>query len=164
MFTIFAVLFQKAFEFGGEVNIAVTGAGFRLLNDDFFACELDDIAADMNGTLIVVDVAPFQTTALAAPHPRCNEQFEICFIFDAFIGQPDEDGITFQELAVRLNYNDPSGAEKAYKNALRKLKANLYSGAYGQWLAIRKAIDRAKAEADSGNYATPQTTWTDEKK
>ena len=80
------------------------------------------------------------------------------------VGQPDEEGMTFQELAIRLNYNDPSGAEKAYKNALRKLKTNLYSGAYGQWLAIRKVIDRAKAEADSGSYATPQTTWTDEKK
>ena len=80
------------------------------------------------------------------------------------IGKPDEKEMTFQELAIRLNYNDPSGAEKAYKNALRKLKANLYSGAYGQWLAIRKAIDRAKAEADSGSYAVPQTTWTDEKK
>lgn len=80
------------------------------------------------------------------------------------IRQLDEKGMTFQDLAVRLNYNDPSGAEKAYKNALRKLKANLYSGAYGRWLAIRKAIDRAKAEADSGSYATPQTTWTDEKK
>ena len=53
---------------------------------------------------------------------------------------------------------------KGNKNALRKLKANLYSGAYGRWLAIRKAIDRAKAEADSGSYTTPQTTWTDEKK
>ena len=80
------------------------------------------------------------------------------------IGKPDEKEMTFQELAIRLNYNDPSGAEKAYKNALRKLKANLYSGAYGRWLAIRKAIDRAKAEADSGSYATPQTTWTGEKK
>ena len=79
------------------------------------------------------------------------------------IGQPEE-GMTFQELAIRLNYNDPSGAEKAYKNTLRKLKAELYSGAYGQWLTIRKAIDRAKAEADSGSYATPQTTWTGEKK
>ena len=38
------------------------------------------------------------------------------------IGQPDEVGMTFQELAVRLNYNGPSGAEKAYKAALRKLK------------------------------------------
>lgn len=37
------------------------------------------------------------------------------------IGQRD-DGMTFQELAIRLNYNGPSGAEKAYKAALRKLK------------------------------------------
>ena len=38
------------------------------------------------------------------------------------IGQPDEVGMTFQELVIWLNYNGPSGAEKAYKTALRKLK------------------------------------------
>ena len=36
------------------------------------------------------------------------------------IGQPEEQGMTFQELAIRLNYNGPSGAEKAYKNASGK--------------------------------------------
>ncbi len=41
------------------------------------------------------------------------------------IGQPDEAGMTFQELAIYLNYNGPSGAEKAYKSALRKLKKEL---------------------------------------
>ena len=35
---------------------------------------------------------------------------------------PEEKGLSFQELAVRLNYNGPSGAEKAYKSAIRKLK------------------------------------------
>lgn len=81
------------------------------------------------------------------------------------IGQPDDKGMTFQELAIRLNYNGPSGAEKAYKAALRKLKKNLYAGAYGQWLSAQKAIRKARAEAetDSGNYASPQTTWLDEK-
>lgn len=81
------------------------------------------------------------------------------------IGQPDDTGMTFQELAIRLNYNGPSGAEKAYKNALRKLKKDLYAGAYGQWLSAQKAIRKAIAEAetDSGNYAAPQTTWLDEK-
>ena len=44
------------------------------------------------------------------------------------IGQPDEVGMTFQELAIYLNYNGPSGAEKAYKAALRKLKRDLYGG------------------------------------
>ena len=81
------------------------------------------------------------------------------------IGQPDEVGMTFQELAIRLNYNGPSGAEKAYKAALRKLKKDLYGGAYGRWLAAQKAINkaRAEAEADPGHYTTPQTTWLDEK-
>lgn len=81
------------------------------------------------------------------------------------IGQPDEEGTTFQELAIRLNYNGPSGAEKAYKSALRKLKKELHSGAYGQWLSMQKAINKARAEAetDHGYYMPPQTTWIDEK-
>ena len=81
------------------------------------------------------------------------------------IGQPDEIGMTFQELAIYLNYNGPSGAEKAYKSAFRKLKKELYSSSYGQWLSIQKAINkaRAEAEADLGYYMPPQTTWIDEK-
>lgn len=77
------------------------------------------------------------------------------------IGQPEEQGMTFQELAVRLNYNGPSGAEKAYKTALRKLKKDLYGGAYGRWLSAQKAICAAIAEAemDAGYYTTPQRTW-----
>ena len=81
------------------------------------------------------------------------------------IGQPDEVGMTFQELAIYLNYNGPSGAEKAYKAALRKLKKDLYGGAYGRWLSAQKAIRAAKAEAGqaAGHHATPQTTWWKEK-
>ena len=80
------------------------------------------------------------------------------------IGQPDETGMTFQELAIRLNYNGPSGAEKAYKAALRKLKKDLYGGAYGRWLSAQKAIRAAKAEAeqDAGQHTTPQRTWWEE--
>lgn len=79
------------------------------------------------------------------------------------IGQPDEVGLTFQELAIRLNYNGPSGAEKAYKAALRKLKRDLYSGSYGRWLSAQKAIRAAEAEQDTGHDATPQRTWWEEK-
>ena len=81
------------------------------------------------------------------------------------IGQPDDREMTFQELAIRLNYNGPSGAEKAYKAALRKLKKDLYGGAYGRWLAAQKAIRAAKAEAeqDAGYYTTPQRTWWGER-
>ena len=81
------------------------------------------------------------------------------------IGQPDEVGMTFQELAIYLNYNGPSGAEKAYKAALRKLKKDLYGGAYSRWLSAQKAIRAAKAEAEqeTGQRTTPQRTWLDEK-
>ena len=81
------------------------------------------------------------------------------------IGQPDEVGMAFQELAIYLNYNGPSGAEKAYKAALRKLKRDLYGGAYGRWLSAQKAIRAAKAEAeqDAGYDATPQRTWWEDK-
>ena len=81
------------------------------------------------------------------------------------IGQPDEVGMTFQKLAIYLNYNGPSGAEKAYKAALRKLKKDLYGGAYGRWLSAQKAIRAAKAEAEqeTGQRTTPQRTWLDEK-
>ena len=77
------------------------------------------------------------------------------------IGQQDDNRMTFQELAIRLNYNGPSGAEKAYKAALRKLKKDLYGGAYGQWLSIQKAFRTAKAEAgkDTWQYAPPQRAW-----
>ncbi len=81
------------------------------------------------------------------------------------IGQPDEVGMTFQELVIRFNYNGPSGVEKAYKAALRKLKRDLYGGAYSRWLSTQKVIRAAKAEAeqDAGQYTTPQRTWWEEK-
>lgn len=81
------------------------------------------------------------------------------------IGQPNEQSMTFQELAIRLNYNGPSGAEKAYKAAIRKLRKQLNGGTYSQWLSIQKAIlkARAEAEADSGYYVPPQITWLNKK-
>ena len=78
------------------------------------------------------------------------------------IGQPNEQGMTFQELAIRLNYNGPSGAEKAYKNAIRKLRKQLNGGAYGHWLSIQKAIQAARREASREiGYRSPQSTWLD---
>ena len=63
------------------------------------------------------------------------------------IGAPNGQDMTFQELAIRLNYNGPSGAEKAYKSAIRKLRKQLNSGAYGRWRAVQKAIQDAPREA-----------------
>ena len=79
------------------------------------------------------------------------------------IGQLNEQGMTFQELAVRLSCSSPGGAEKAYKCAIRKLGKQLNGGTYGQWRFIQKAIHKAKVEADTGHHVPPQTTWLDEK-
>lgn len=79
------------------------------------------------------------------------------------IGQPNEQGMTFQELAIRLNYNGPSGAEKTYKSAIRKLRKQLNGGAYGRWLSIQKAIQAARRGASREiGYCSPQSTWLDE--
>ena len=78
------------------------------------------------------------------------------------ISQPNEQGMTFQELAIRLNYNGPSGAEKAYKSAIRKLRKQLNGGAYGHWLSIQKAIQAARQEASKEiGYSSSQFTWLD---
>ena len=154
----------------GELNVSakVAGAlikeyrtlcGARQLGDDVFSisCGGDPaVAYDrlMRRTLLLQQVEEVLT-------PR-----ELNLVRSYLgIGQPDEVGMTFQELAIRLNYNGPSSAEKAYKSAIRKLKKQLNGSAYGQWLSIQKAIHRAKAEAesDSGYYVPPQTTWLDEK-
>ena len=81
------------------------------------------------------------------------------------IGQPNEQGMTFQELAIRLNYNGPSGAEKAYKSAIRKLRKHLNGGTYGQWCSIQRAIQDARREVSREiEYHSPQSTWLDEQK
>ncbi|MFR3991597.1 MAG: hypothetical protein ACLTY5_02995 [Angelakisella sp.] len=64
------------------------------------------------------------------------------------IGQPDEVGLTFQELAIRLNYNGPSGAEKAYKAALRKLKRDLYGGVL--WTVALRTESHPRRQSGSG--------------
>ena len=153
----------------GELNISAKVAGalineyrtlfcVRQLGDDVFSvsCGGDSaVAYDrlMRRTLLMQRMAEVLT-------PR-----ELNLVRSYLgIGQSDEVGMTFQELTIRLNYNGPSGAEKAYKAALRKLKKDLYGGAYGRWLSAQKAIRAAKAEAEraTGQHATPQRTWWEE--
>ena len=51
--------------------------------------------------------------------------------------------MTFRELAILLNYNGPSSAEKAYRRAVEKLKSALWEGEYGQYRQARKMVNRA---------------------
>ena len=150
----------------GELNVSAKVAGalireyrtlfcVRQLGDDVFSvsCGGDPAVAydrRMRRTLLLQRIEEVLT-------PR--ELNLVCSYLG--IGQLDDEGMTFQELAIRLNYNGPSGAEKAYKTALRKLKKDLYVGVYGQWLSAQKAIRAAKAEVEqaAGHDTTPQRTW-----
>lgn len=51
--------------------------------------------------------------------------------------------LNFRELAILLNYNGPSSAEKAYRRAVEKLKSALWEGEYGQYRQARKMVNRA---------------------
>ena len=61
------------------------------------------------------------------------------------------DDMTFQKLAVLLNYNGHSAAEKAYKRAVKSLRKALYAGEYGEYLRAGQAITGAKRKM-WGNY------------
>jgi len=53
-------------------------------------------------------------------------------------------GMTFQELAVRLNFNGHSAAEKAYKRAVESLRRELFAGKYGEFVRAKQVIANAK--------------------
>ena len=78
----FLVLPQEAFHLGGEVHIAVACAGLGFLDEDFLIRHLDRVAADVDGTLLPINVAPLQTAAFAPPHSSGDDEFEVGFVFD----------------------------------------------------------------------------------
>lgn len=74
---------------------------------------------------------------------------------------PDGEGMTFEELAVRLNFNSPGAAEKAFKKAVARLK-DVYGkiGNYGSWREAERAVLHARRNsAEPVIYSTPQVTW-----
>ena len=56
--------------------------------------------------------------------------------------------LNFRELAILLNYNGPSSAEKAYRRAVEKLKTALWEGEYGQYRRARQAVNKAMQDAE----------------
>jgi len=53
--------------------------------------------------------------------------------------------MTLEELAVRLNYNGPSGAQKALDGAIRKLRENFVCGEWGRWREAKREISRFRS-------------------
>ncbi len=48
--------------------------------------------------------------------------------------------MTLEELAIHLNYNGPSGAQKALDGAIRKLREHFGSGEWSRWKEAKRAI------------------------
>jgi len=61
------------------------------------------------------------------------------------LGADTADGMTLEELAVLLNYNGPSGAQKALDGAIRKLREHFDSGVWGRWREAKREISRFRS-------------------
>ncbi len=51
---------------------------------------------------------------------------------------PDGGGMTFEQISVRTNFNSPSTAEKAFKNAVKKLTDSIPGSMYEYWDDINR--------------------------
>ena len=87
----FSVLPQETFHLGGEVHIAVTRAGLGFFDEDLLVRHLDRVAADVDGTLLPINVAPLQSAALAPPHPRGDDELEVGLVLNALALQRGDD-------------------------------------------------------------------------
>ncbi len=56
------------------------------------------------------------------------------------LGAEPAGGMTLEGLAIRLNYNGPSGAQKALDGAIRKLREHFYGGEWSRWREAKRLI------------------------
>ena len=145
--TFFLVLPQETFHLGGEVHIAITCAGLGFLDEDLLVRHLDRVAADVDGTLFPINVAPLQSAALAPPHPRGDDELEVGFVLDALALQRGDDLLRRFLVRDLLFALAPDVAVGAPSRIMRK-KATLHgiredaaqrsvhalNGVLGEWL------------------------------
>ena len=141
------VLPQETFHFSREVDVAVARAGLGFFYEDLLVCHLDRVAADVDGTLLPINVAPLQSAALAPPHPRGDDELEVGFVLDALALQRGDDLLRRFLIRDLLFALAPSVAVGAPRRIMRK-KATLHgiredaaqrsvhalNGVLGEWL------------------------------
>ena len=145
--TFLPVLPQETFHLGGEVHIAVTCAGLGFFYEDLLVRHLDRVAADVDGTLLPINVAPLQTTALAPPHSRGDDELEIGFVLDALALQRGDD-LLRRFLVRNLLFALAPGVAIGAPSRIMRKKATLHgiredaaqrsvhalNGVLGEWL------------------------------
>ncbi len=83
--------------------------------------------------LIFVSRSRFETAVLTV-----REQTLVRHYFG--LGADTAGGMTLEGLAIRLNYNGPSGAQKALDGAIRKLREHFDSGEWSRWREAKRLI------------------------
>ena len=145
--TFLPVLPQQRFHLGGEVHIAVARAGLGFFDKDFLVRHLDRVAADVDGMLLPIDVAPLQPAALTPPHSRSDNELEVGFVLDALTLQRGDDLLRRFLVRDLLFTLAPGVAVGAPRRIMRK-KATLHgiredaaqrrvhalNGVLGEWL------------------------------
>lgn len=145
--TFLPVLPQETFHLGGEVHIAVARAGLGFFYEDLLVRHLDRVAADVDGTLLPINVAPLQTAALATPHSRGDDELEVGFVLDALALQRGNDPLRrflvrdlFLTLAPGVAVGAPSRImrKKATLHGIREdaaqRRVHALNGVLGEWL------------------------------
>ena len=141
------VLPQKTFHLGGEVHIAVARAGLGFFDEDILVRHLDRVAADVDGTLLPINVAPLQSAALTPPHSCGDDELEVGFVLDALALQRGDDLLRRFLVRDLLFALAPGVAVGAPSRVMRK-KATLHgiredaaqrsvhalNGVLGEWL------------------------------
>ena len=110
---------------------------------------LDRIAADVDGTLLPINVTPFQSAALAPPHPRGDDKLEVGFVLDALALQRGNDPLR-RFLVRNLLFAFAPGVTIGAPSRIMRKKATLHgiredaaqrsvhtlNGALGEWLFV----------------------------
>ena len=145
--TFLPVLPQETFHLSREVHIAVTCAGLGFLDEYLIAGNFYSAAADVDGTLLPINVAPLQSAALAPPHSRGDDELEVGFVLDALALQRGNDPLRRFLVRDFLFALAPGVAIGAPSRVMRK-KATLHgiredaaqrrvhalNGVLGEWL------------------------------
>ena len=134
-------------EICGDLKVSHAVARKLILEyrETFNTVPLDDADADTSdyGNPEQIYTEKLQRTAALEALNSLSSRSRTIIKYHLGLDQPDEQAMTYQDLAVRLNYNSPGAAEKAYKRAVAELRRIINAGEYGRWRSSLQAVRRA---------------------
>ena len=137
-------------EICGDLNVSPAVARKLILEyrESFNTVPLDDADADTDnyGNPEQIYTEKLQRAATFETLNSLSSRSRTIIRYHLGLDQPDEQTMTFKDLAVRLNYNSPGAADKAYKRAAAELRRIINAGEYGHWRSSLQAVRRAEAE------------------